>query len=65
MVLVLDTHVWVWLVSGIEAMSQKTLIEIENAFQASIEEFLLCALQMDNESVKAQIKAEKLGADLE
>jgi PIN domain nuclease of toxin-antitoxin system len=30
-VLVLDTHVWVWLVSGIEAVSQKTLIEIEKA----------------------------------
>ena len=47
-----------------KTLGKKTLIKIENAFQASIEEFLFCALQMDNQSVRAQIKAEKLGVDL-
>ncbi|MBT3917223.1 MAG: type II toxin-antitoxin system VapC family toxin [Rhodospirillaceae bacterium] len=32
--LVLDTHVWVWLVSGIEAMGQQTLTTIEAAAKA-------------------------------
>ena len=32
--LVLDTHVWVWLVSGIEAMNRQTIIAIEEAAKA-------------------------------
>lgn len=45
-----------------KALGQETLDAIKTAIDSTIEEFLFNALQIDNESVYAQLKAEQMGA---
>lgn len=45
-----------------QTLGKETLAALKNAIDATVEEFLFKALQIDSDSIYAQLRAEKLGA---